>query len=411
MPNSNIDLITKFSTEAWDTVYKQESVTSLLDSEQSLVKFVGAKTVKVGKYQNGGLSNYYRNNNAGGMGDMRVGSPAGTEKFLGASDFGYQKSGMRLTWEEFTLRCDRAAAFEVEQFDNEESGGELVGLGVTEISRTTIVPEVDAYCLSTIASYALPDGTVTGDFSADGAKPLKALNAAFQYFDEHEVPADDQIIFASPAYMNALRNTSEVTKFLTQEDYRAGKDIRFKVENYEGRMLVTVAPNRLRTDIDLYDGGYTWKSSSKAINFIMCAKSAIMHVVKYEKVKVIGGDANLAARGFDGYTIFARIYHDVFVPDNKRVAIYVNTVESEGDAPAMKLDIQLTKDNKIKSMTTVPGNELCFIGVTSDAAPAVGSKVTAFAKSNIGDTVTTGSKFVAIDSSKKVLAMQTITIG
>lgn len=420
MPNSNIELVTKYSTEAWDTVYKQESVTSLLDTNPALVRFTGAKTVKVGKYQNGGLSNYYRNNNAGGLGDTRIPQPAGTEKFVGASDFGYQKSGMRLVWEEFTLRCDRAAAFEVEQFDNEESGGELVGLGVTEISRTTIVPEVDAYCLSTIAGYALPSAVVSGDYSADGATPLKALNAAFQYFEEHEVPADDQIVFASPAYMNALRNTKEVTKFLAQEDFTANKDIRFKIEKYEGRTIVTVSPQRLRTDIHLYDGGYEWASGSKAINFIICAKSAIMHVVKYEKVKVIGGDTNLAARGFDGYTIFARIYHDVFVPDNKRVAIYVNTVSEEAAAPGMELNIQLTKENKIKSITTVPGNELCFVGKSTDTKPDGGSGTTTkdvgdtlsnFTLTNIGDTVSATTKFYAIDSSKKVLATYTVTIG
>ena len=152
MPNNNIELITNYSPKYWDLVYKQEAVTSVLDANPKLLQFTGAKTVKIGKFQNGGLNDYYRNNNANGYGDSRVPQPTGSENFVGASDFGYQKSPARLTWEEFTLRCDRAAAFEIEYFDNEESGDELVGLGVTEISRTTIVPEVDAYCLSAIAS-------------------------------------------------------------------------------------------------------------------------------------------------------------------------------------------------------------------------------------------------------------------
>lgn len=428
MPNNNIELITNYSPKYWDLVYKQEAVTSVLDANPKLLQFTGAKTVKIGKFQNGGLNDYYRNNNANGYGDSRVPQvPTSGTNFVGASDFGYQKSPARLTWEEFTLRCDRAAAFEIEYFDNEESGDELVGLGVTEISRTTIVPEVDAYCLSTIASYALDGATVEGDYSDPStAKPLAALNAAFQYFEEHEVPADDQVAFCSPAFMTALRNSGEIHKFLTQEDYNANKDIRFKIEKYEGRTLITVSPDRLRTDISLVSGGYTWGAGSRGINFLMVAKSAIMHVVKYEKVKVISGEANLAARGFDGYTIFARIYHDVFVPDNKRVAIYLNKVkETEDVAPALVLDI-MTKvrksDNKhvISSIATIPGNALCFVGTSKDTksdggsgttTKDVGDTLTDFTLAHEGDVVSAATKFYAIDSNKKVLATTTVTIA
>lgn len=428
MPNNNIELITNYSPKYWDLVYKQEAVTSVLDANPKLLQFTGAKTVKIGKFQNGGLNDYYRNNNANGYGDSRVPQvPTSGTNFVGASDFGYQKSPARLTWEEFTLKCDRAAAFEIEYFDNEESGDELVGLGVTEISRTTIVPEVDAYCLSTIASYALSGATVEGDYSDPAtAKPLAALNAAFQYFEEHEIPADDQVAFCSPAFMTALRNSGEIRKFLTQEDYNANKDIRFKIEKYEGRTLITVSPDRLRTDINLVSGGYTWGAGSRGINFLMVAKSAIMHVVKYEKVKVISGEANLAARGFDGYTIFARIYHDVFVPDNKRVAIYLNKVkETEDVAPALALDI-MTKVRKsdskhvISSIATIPGNALCFVGTSTDTksdggsgttTKDVGDTLTNFTLAHEGDVVSAATKFYAIDSNKKVLATTTVTVG
>lgn len=145
MPNNNIELITTYSSKYWDVVYKQEAVTSILDADPAYVKFTGAKTVKIGKWQSGGLHNYYRNN----IGDARaVGNPNqssyASANFAGAADFGYQKSATRLTWEEFPLRCDRGAAFEIELFDNEESGDELVGKGVTEISRTVIVPRYAA---------------------------------------------------------------------------------------------------------------------------------------------------------------------------------------------------------------------------------------------------------------------------
>lgn len=141
---NNIELITKFSPKAWDTVYKQEAMISLLDATNpAYVKFEGAKTVKIAKWQNGGLHDYYRNN----TGDPRVAAP-GEGDFLNNAGFGYQRSAARLVWEEFTLKCDRAAAYQIEKFDNEESGEELVGLGVSEISRVTIVPRINfGYCM------------------------------------------------------------------------------------------------------------------------------------------------------------------------------------------------------------------------------------------------------------------------
>lgn len=391
MANS-IGLITKFSTEAWDKVYKQEAVTSLLDAQEGMFQFTGAKTVKIAKLQLGGLSDYYRNN----VGDDRVNGKA--------EGFGYTAAGTNLSWEEFTLRWDRQAMYQIEYFDDEEAGGDVVGRVVSESSRTIIVPEVDAACLSEIADHVYDGARVSKTYSNPvNDTPLADLNKALLWFEENEVPADDVIIFCSPAYMSALRNTTEVTKFLGQEDYRDNKDVRFKITKYEGSTLVTTSPRRLRTNIVLGKDGFSWGAGSKAINFLAVAKSAVTHIVKYDKVKVISGDMNLAGNHFDGYSVFARIYHDCFIPDNKRVALYMNTVETETAAPALTLDVKV-KDGKIKSISTNPGDALVFVG-TSSTTESVGSAMTGtFKQVHVGDAVTATTTFYAIDSNKKVLA-------
>lgn len=403
---NNIELITTYSPKYWDVVYKQEAVTSVLDANPKMVNFTGTKTVKIGKWQNGGLKNYYRNN----VGDDR--NPSITnQKFVGAAGFGYQPSAARLEWEEFTLQCDRAAAFEIEYFDNEESGAELVGLGVSEISRTSIVPEVDAYCLSKIAGYT---SATLGNYVTDDnalTTPVAALNKALVYFANNEVPAEDRVIFASPEFVNALRNTQEngIVKPIMQGDFSS--DINFEVISYQGSKIIVTSPQRLRTNIVLSDsgnGGYSWAENSKAINFLAVAKSAVMHVVKYEKVKIISGEANLAGRGFDGYTVFARIYHDVFVPDNKRIAIYCSA-KAEGGAPQAKLDIQ-AKNGKISSIVTLPEGHLYFVGVdsTPSAAITVGNKISAanFTQVRIGDTYQSDANYCAVDSDLTVVAVK-----
>ena len=133
---NNFELIIKYSTNAFDEVYKQESVTSLLDANKDLVKFTGTKTVKITKFQAGGLKDYYRNN----IGDDRVPvAPEGTE-FYGSAGFGYQQNNARVTWEEFTLKQDRAAAYPIEFFDDEESGVNIVAMAVKEIARVIMTP-------------------------------------------------------------------------------------------------------------------------------------------------------------------------------------------------------------------------------------------------------------------------------
>lgn len=269
--------------------------------------------------------------------------------------------------------------------------------------------EVDAYAFSTIASYCTAGlGNLVEEDITD--KPLAALNKAFVYFSNKEVPIQDQIVFASPEFVNALRETSEVTKFLAQQDYDR-KDINFQIMKYQGRTIVEVSPERLRTNIVLFGHeGYSWAADSKKINFLMVAKSAVIHVVKFEKVRVIGDDLNLAGQGFDGYTIFARIYHDVFVPDNKRVALYCSVTEKAVAAPAAALDV-LVANGKVKSITTYPGDKLYFVVTSTENAEVGATLGGTLTNAKVGDAVAATTTWYAIDSDKKVVAKYTHTVA
>ena len=311
----------------------------LLDGKEGVnVQWTGTKTVKIAKFSAGGLKNYYRNN----AGDARVAQKGGSEQFMGNLGYGYQSSNVGLTWEEFTIAMDRAAAYPIEYFDNEETDGLVLGAATTEISRTVMIPEVDAYCFSKLADYCsasaetitLADGTTTnglGNYveyssgtSITKANALEAINAAFLYMDEHEIPAEDQILFVSSKYFNYLRNDStELARYLMQADY--DKNVKFTLTEYEGRQIVVVPPQRFRTKFTTvtdsgagYGFGY-WDATageavvSKEIHFILCAKSAVMHVVKYNKVKILSGDVALAATGQDGYTLVFTMTYSLWI--------------------------------------------------------------------------------------------------
>lgn len=331
---NNIGLIVKYSTEAFDEVYKAESRSALLDGDKKLMQFTGAKTVKIAKFSFTGLSDYKRANTPV-TGDF-AGS---TARGVITQGYGYQQADMGLEWEEFKIECDRAAQYRVEMFDNEETAQMAVGMGTTQVNKQVVIPEIDAYAFSKIAGYASVEfgNLVTSDI---GTTPLAALNSALLWLDNNEVPPEDQIIFCAPTFLQKLRNSGEVVKPLLQGDF--AKNVKFLIEEYEGRPIVSVPPRRFMTNIILGSNGFRGanaddvtagaaKAVSKVIDFMIVAKSAVYHIVKYNKIKVFGPDV---VQDYDGYKINARIYHDVFVPDNKRVAIYVHQYSSNAAADA-----------------------------------------------------------------------------
>lgn len=372
-----IELITKWSTKAWDKVYKREAISSVLDGDKELLNFTGVKTVRIAKFASDGLSNYER---ANGPHDGRFGGDGHDTSMAQSKGYGYAQGDVDVSWEEFTIRCDRGKQLRIALFDDEETGGLAVGMATTEFSRTKVIPEVDAYVFSKIVENA---GTVststiqnsaTIGYNANG--PIQALNDAFLALADAEVPEEDQIIFCSNSFFNLLRSTNELVRRLDQTEY--GENVKFTISEYEGRELIPVPANRFRTLINLTNDGYGWKTGSKKIDFIVCAKSAIYHVVKYDKVKVFQPNV---VQDFDGYKVNIRVYHDLFVPENKKIAIYAHI---SGDAAASDIPTERVLNYAYDAANDIlvnvyvqPGDVMATSFFATSAAQTVGSAVAA----------------------------------
>lgn len=384
-----IELITKWSSKAWDKVYKREAISSVLDGDKDLLKFTGAKTVKIARFMSSGLSDYHRPNAAadgifGGDGhDTSMGSSKG---------YGYQQGDASLVWEEFTIACDRGVQLRIELFDDEETDGLAVAAATTEVSRTQVIPEVDAYVFSKLAGLAgtsvAKDIALGNTLGVGGAnQPIYELNAAFLALAEAEVPETDQIIFCSNSFYNMLRNTPELVKSLRQTEY--GENVKFTIGEYEGREIIAVPANRFRTGIKLLNGGYGWEAGAKNINFIVCAKSAVFHVTKYDKVRVFNPGV---VQDFDGYKVNVRVYHDVFVPENKKPAIYACVSNTAYDAAVSSERVissytYTTATDIISDVVISPRGDLVKGLYASEGSLAIGSKVSDDASTNKGVVV------------------------
>ena len=398
MAGNAIALIKKYSTKAWDEVYSAEARCSVLDGEKDFLKFTGTKTVKVAKYMGAGLKNYGRANipqegryaefDSGDIAGGFNGSSTAANIEMSAQGYGYPVGDIALVWEEFTLRVDRAIQLRIELMDDEETDGLAVAMALKETSRLSVVPEVDAYVFSKLVDYA---GTVNTTAIADPTAgqlgytlngPIYHLNLAFETLENAQVPAEKQIIFCSVSFRNKLRMTNELIRAI---DVGENKDkVGFKIEEYEGRKLITVPNSRFRTMCELLNtgnGGYKYNANSQQIDFIVCDPSKVAHVIKYEHVKTYGPGV---VQDFDGYKVNVRIYHDLFVLDNKRVGIYVHTSNvSEANAKTIPyLGFSYDAANNMLTSTFInpnrPGVMMTKLyAIAAANIPAVGSAVSA----------------------------------
>lgn len=275
-----------------DKLFKAEATTGILEADEYRLSQNDAKTV------------YLREVSVQGLGDYNRGT-------------GYQKGNATVGWRPYTLTMDRGRSFDIDAVDVNEcqtSAGELMN----EVMRTQVIPEVDAYRYSKIVSTCNVD--VGADLSYDTA--IEALEAGFQVLADREVPKD-QIIFVSNTFMKYLKTSGEFynTRVVSQNNGIINREIM----SIDQRPLIPVPVERFKTAFTFIadgEGGFLPAVGAKEINFMIVPRSCVSAVIKHVAPKMIPPANNLNA---DAWFFAYRLYHDLFVPENKKAGIYIHT--------------------------------------------------------------------------------------
>ena len=333
---NNFSLIEKYTVTAVDKFFIADSKTAILEEGQKFINVDFKETgyVKIASILMDGLSDYYQTQqNSNGFVNPATGRPTDPENYaayagnLGTGERdGFAIGGVSLKWEIFRLQYCRGRQFRIDYIANEETAGVMISNLIGEFVRTKVIPEVDVSRFSILADQSsISLGNRKVDTIASNTI-IGNLNSAFEWLAEHEVPVEDQIIFVSEPVMTLIRNTNELTKFLTQEDYKRGDGIDFTVTMYAGRPLIPVPSNRFFTNVLLGSNGYRATSDSKIINYMVVSKRAVVPIKKVEWSKLY--DENLSGlAGFHGYLYNFLIYHGVVVPENKLAGVFVSVSE------------------------------------------------------------------------------------
>lgn len=288
MPNS-IALATKF-LPIIDGVYKRESLTSRLDAANERVQFIGADTVKIFKTDMSGFGDYSREN-------------------------GFPQGSVTSTWGTYQLTKDRGVSLFVDAMDNEETLGMAFGTLTGEFVRTKEVPELDAYRFAKLASTANIDGAAA-DITVGTTDCPALIDAAEMSMGDNEVPEDGRLLYVSEKFYAGLKG--KTTRILANEN-----GVNHEIEVFNGMEVVRVPQGRFNTAITLNDGtenfGFAPTAGGYKINFMIIHPSAVISVVKHRMPRIFSPEINQKK---DAWQFDIRLYHDIFVMDNKVKGIY-----------------------------------------------------------------------------------------
>ena len=283
-----------------DETYQAESLTAVLDGDNALVaQGANAGELIIPRMTMQGLGDYSRSG-------------------------GYVEGDVTLTNETVTCNFDRGRMFNVDTMDDMETAGVAFGRLAGEFIRTKVVPELDAFRLSSYAS-AAGVSTQTGTLE-DGAAVIAALRAAVTKLDEDEVPLEERYLFITPTLhgliqdMDTTKSREVLSRFAKVVDV---PQTRFytAITQKNGKVTVTGETGKETTD-DQSAGGYVKADSAKEINFMVIQKSAVIQFQKHVAPKIISPEQNQDA---DAYKFGYRNVGIAKTYKNKAAGIYLHT--------------------------------------------------------------------------------------
>ncbi len=289
----SIALFKKYITGVLDEVYKNASLTAVLDGANELVQQgANANELLIPKMSMDGLGDY-------------------------SKSAGYVNGDVTLEMETVKCNFDRGRMFTVDSMDNIETAGVAFGRLAGEFIRTKVVPELDAF---RFAAYAGLSGISTTDAAvlSTGANVIAAIAAAADGMDDDEVPASERYLFITPTLLGLVRDL----------DTTKSKEV---LAQFAG--VIKVPQSRFYTAIDQLDGttsgeeagGYAKASGAKNINFMIVHKPAVIQFEKHVVPKIVTPEQNQNADAWK----FG--YRNVSIADgyeNKVKGIYLHKAAS-----------------------------------------------------------------------------------
>lgn len=279
-------------------------------------------------------------------------SPMHNYKMSGANRYG-DPAELDTSLQALTLGQDRSFTFTIDRRNSMDTVGALdAGKALARQLAEVVIPEVDRY---RFAKMILGAGTREAAAITKANAYEAVLDAAGAMTDKN-VPSDGRVLAVSPAFYKKLKLDAS---FIKASDVAQNMLISGSLGMVDGMNVILLPSSYLM-------GG---------VEFMIAHAVATTAAQKIAEYKIHDN-----APGISGYLAEGRIYHDAFVLNNKKNAIYVHhgaigelTVESAAGSSGKTI---LT----IKGIDSIlaAGGKLVYKAGASQAAAALGADVSSW---------------------------------
>lgn len=276
-----INLVTQFLPYV-DEIFKKESKKELVTNQD--FDWTGAHTVKVYKISTGTMNDYDRSGTVSGVKGSRYGAV----------------QSLDATTEEFTLKKDRSFTFAIDKLDEDETAQQLAGASaLARQQREVVIPEVDSYVYGVMAAGA---GTKPAAVELTAENIYDEITKATNVLDNAEVPDEGRVIIVNPDVYRLMKKSKDI---VMETDIDTNLRKQGVVSNLDGASVIKVPASRLPENF----------------GFILCHPCATVAPTKLEDYKI-----HQDPPGISGSLVEGRICYDAFVLDNKKMAIYYQSL-------------------------------------------------------------------------------------
>lgn len=294
-----------------DKVAIQDAVTGWMDANAGQVIYNGGAEVKIPKLTVQGMGDYDR-------------------------DSGYVQGGVTLAYETRTMTQDRGRKFQLDPMDINENNFVTTAAAVMgEFQRMFVIPEIDAYRLSKIATEAIT--AKKAGMVAYGYTPGAANTSALRKLKEGIKAVREMgyngslVVHATPDFILELE--TELAGKLTAVTFSKG-GINTQVPSVDGVPIISTPANRMYTAITIYDGsssgqeagGYVKGTSALNMNFMVLPLTTPIAITKQDVMRIFDPLTNQKA---NAWQMDYRRFHDLWVLDNKLDSVYLNIKDAE----------------------------------------------------------------------------------
>lgn len=312
---NNLEYASIFQTEL-DLAMIETATSGWMEANANLLKYEGGRDVKIPILDMDGL------------GDYRDGFPEGS---------------VSLTYETKTMGMNRGRQFILPESDTQDTGFLVSASTVLgEFQRTKVVPEVDAYRYSAIASEAITGNRASGGYTPSENDLLKKL-----YYDiacVQDIVGDIPLVITMSAMTGAIMDMSTaISKKLDVVDFKQG-NINLKVTSLGGEHpIIRVGSGRMKTAYNFYDGrtdsdgaennptpdqrvgGFAPATGAKDINWIICPRGVPLAVSRTDKMRIFDPETYQKSRS---WAIDYRKFHDLWIKKNALNSLFVNVKQA-----------------------------------------------------------------------------------